>query len=113
MTQALRSSERLIPVSATYEQWPGLQSVIPGVSRLRSLRRLRASLGWVPSSLRDNSWAGCGNLALKELPTELYLLLFRTRTLEGESRGLCPFWSEQRTTFIWRDLQEHRYLTMT
>ncbi|KAM7234365.1 hypothetical protein CapIbe_014523, partial [Capra ibex] len=24
-------------------------------------------LGWVLGSLRDDSWAGCGNLALREL----------------------------------------------
>ena len=27
--------------------------------------------------LRDHSWAGCGNLAMKELPTEIYPLLGR------------------------------------
>ena len=60
---------------------------------MRSPRRLRASLGWVPGSLRDDSWAECGNLALKELPAELCLLLGRTGTLEGEScaLGLYPF----------------------
>ena len=68
-----------------------------------SLRRMRASLGWVPGSLRDDSWAGCGNLDLKELPTELCLPFVRTRTLEGEScaLGLYPFSSGQRITFIW------------
>ena len=35
-------------------------------------------LDWVPGSLRDDSWAGCGNLALRELPPEICLLLART-----------------------------------
>ena len=91
MTQV--SSLSLRPTSSG--RLPGLQSVILGVSHLHSPRRLRASLGWVPGFLRDNSWAGCGNLALKELPAELSLPFVRTRTLEGEScaLGLCPFWS--------------------
>ena len=29
----------------------------------------------MPGSLSDDSWAGCGNLALKEPPTEFCLLL--------------------------------------
>ena len=38
------------------------------------------------------SWEECGNLALKELPTEIRLLLARTGTLEGElCFGILPF----------------------
>ena len=45
-------------------------------------------MGSVPGSLSDDSWARCGNLALKELPTEFCLLLVRTEnspehSLEG------------------------------
>ena len=61
-------------------------------------------LGWGPGSLRDDSWAGCENQALKEVPTEICLLLSRTGTLEGESctLGLCPFLSGQRLNIkIW------------
>ena len=31
--------------------------------------------GWGPGSLRDDSWAGCGNQAPKEVPTEICRLL--------------------------------------
>lgn len=60
-------------------------------------------LSWVPGSLRDDSWAGCGNLALKELPNEICFLSMRTGTLEGErcALGPCPFLSGQSVTFIW------------
>ena len=48
----------------------------------------------MPGSLRQlgRVW----NLALKELPTEICLLLVRTGTWEGENctLGLCPFLSE-------------------
>ena len=52
-------------------------------------------LGWMPGSLRDDSWAGYGNLALKELPTETCLLLARMGTLGGESCALGPCFSCQ------------------
>ena len=49
-------------------------------------------LGWAPGSLSDDSWAGSGDLALRELPAELCLLLARTGTLEGVScLGTWPF----------------------
>ena len=61
-------------------------------------------LVWTPSSLSDDSWARCGNLAPRELPTEICLLLARTGTLVGESCALgpCPFLSGQRITFVWQ-----------
>ena len=42
-------------------------------------------LGWAPGSLSDDSWAGSGDLALREPPAELCLLLAWTGTLEGVS----------------------------
>ena len=55
----------------------------------------------MPGSLRQlgRVW----NLALKELPTEICLLLVRSGTWEGENCTLefCPFLSEQRIAFIW------------
>ena len=42
-------------------------------------------LGWMPGSLRDNSWAGCGNLPLKELPP-----LNQDWDLGGGKLGLGP-----------------------
>ena len=32
-------------------------------------------LGWVPGSIKNESWAVCGNLALKELPNEICFCL--------------------------------------
>ena len=60
-------------------------------------------LGWMSGSHSDDGWAGCGNLALRKLPTKIYLLLARTKTLKDDSYSLgpCPFLSEQRTTFVW------------
>lgn len=60
-------------------------------------------LGWMSGSLSNDGWAGCGNLALRQLPTKICLLLARTKTLEGKSCALgpCPFSLEQRITFIW------------
>ncbi|XDA77125.1 hypothetical protein R6Z07F_007268 [Ovis aries] len=55
---------------------------------------MRAS--WVPGagSLSDDSWAGSGDLALRELPTELCLLSARTWTSEAslafEEKGGSP-----------------------
>ena len=34
-------------------------------------------LGWVSGSIKDESWAECGNLALKELPNEICFCLSR------------------------------------
>ena len=67
------------------------------------LRRLRGHLGWAPGSFSDDRWGGSGDLALRELPAELCLLLARPRTLEGESCSLghCSFISGQRITFVW------------
>ena len=44
-----------------------------------------------------------GDLALREPPAEICLLLARTGTSEGEGCALGPFhfFSEQRVTFIW------------
>jgi len=58
-------------------------------------------LCWMAFSLRDDSLVRCGNLALKELQTEICLLLARTGPLEGENcaLGLC-FLPEQTITFI-------------
>ena len=57
-------------------------------------------MGWTSGSFSDDGWAGCGNLALKELPTGSCCLL--DRTLEGDSCtvGSRPFLSGQRITFI-------------
>ena len=41
-----------------------------------SLRR-QDLLGWVPGSIKDESWAECGNLALKDLPNEISFCLYR------------------------------------
>ena len=49
-------------------------------------------LCWVPVSVRDDSWAECGNLALKELLAEICFPLTRIGTLQGESCALrLPF----------------------
>ena len=58
-------------------------------------------MGWMPFSLRDDSLARCGNLALKELLTKICLLLARAGPLEGENcaLGLCSL-PEQTITFI-------------
>ena len=49
-------------------------------------------LGWMPGSLRDDSWAGRGNLALKEVPAEICLLLARTGALGWKlCLGTLPF----------------------
>ena len=32
-------------------------------------------MGWVADSIKDESWAECGNLALKELPTKICFCL--------------------------------------
>ena len=45
----------------------------------------QGQLSWVPVSLRDDNWAGSGDLALRVLPAELCLLSARTRTWEGNS----------------------------
>ena len=41
-------------------------------------------LGWAPGSLSNDSWAESGDLALRELPTDICLLFAWTGTLEGE-----------------------------
>ena len=87
--------------------WPNSSGRLPDlwdlVSPFGPPEEAQDQLGWVPGSLRDDSWEECGSLALKELPTEIRLLLARTGTLEGGSCALvsCPFWSGQRITFIW------------
>ena len=49
-------------------------------------------LGWVPGSVKDESWAECGNLAMKELLTEICFPLTRTRMFQDESCSLrLPF----------------------
>ena len=60
-------------------------------------------LGWVPGSVRNDTWRECGNLALKELLTEICFPLTRTGTFQGENYALrlCPFLSGERITFIW------------
>ena len=67
-----------IPVSATYSQWPSFWvSVCENWSPyLDSLRR-QDVLVWVPDSIKDECWAECGNLALKELQTEICFCLTR------------------------------------
>jgi len=52
-----------IPVSATYSQWPSFW--------------VSVCENWVPDSIKDESWAECGNLALKELQTEICFCLTR------------------------------------
>ena len=52
---------------------------------------------WVPGCLSDDSWAGSGVLALRELSLEICLLLVGPG-LRGEP---CPSWSEQRIALIW------------
>lgn len=59
--------------------------------------------GLMPVFFRDDSWARYGNLALKEPPTEICLLLarlgpWRVNVVPWDS---CPVWSGQRITFIW------------
>ena len=73
------------------------------VNTFRWPEETEGHLGWVPGSLSDDSWAGCGDLALRELPAELCLLLVRMGTLEGDScaLGSCPFLSGQTVTFVW------------
>ena len=39
-------------------------------------------MGWVPGSIKDESWAECGNLALKELPNEICFCLSRIGDLK-------------------------------
>ena len=58
-------------------------------------------VGWVHG--RDDSLAGFGDLDLRELPTEICLLLARTRTLEDASCALgpCPFLTGQRIKLVW------------
>ena len=46
------------------------------VSSLDSLRRQDLS-GWVPGSIKDESWEECGNLVLKDLPNEICFCLSR------------------------------------
>ena len=83
--------------------------MVPGSTRRTPLPLFGQSeepegqLGWMPGSLSDDTWAESGDMALRKLPTEIYLLLARTKTLEGKSCALgpCPFLSEQRITFIW------------
>ena len=49
-------------------------------------------LCWMPVSVRDEGWAECGNLALKELLAEICFPLTSTGTLQGESCALrLPF----------------------
>ena len=49
-------------------------------------------LCWMPVSVRDDGWAECGNLALKELLAEIYFPLTSTGTLQGERCALIlPF----------------------
>ena len=58
-------------------------------------------LCWMPVSVRDDGWAECGNLALKELLAEICFPLTSTGTLQGESCALrLPFLSGQKITFI-------------
>ena len=45
-------------------------------------------LCWMPVFVRDDSWAECGNLALKDLLAEICFPLTRTGTLQGESCAL-------------------------
>lgn len=61
-------------------------------------------VSWVPGFLSDDSWIKSGDLALRELPTELCLLLAKTWTLEGEGWALGPWpsLSEQRSFVWWR-----------
>ena len=73
---------------------PGLQSVGPGLPS-EWPEEPEGQLGWAPGSFSDDSWARCGDLALRELPTETCLLLARMRTLEGESCALGPCFSCQ------------------
>ena len=87
----------------------------PGV--LQSMRSQRIRHNWA-TELNWGDWGPVGlgawlpqgwqlgksgDLALKELPTAICLLLARTGTLGGEScaLGLCPSLSGQRITLIW------------
>ena len=45
-------------------------------------------LCWMPVSVRDDGWAECGNLALKELLAEICFPLTSTVRLQGESCAL-------------------------
>ena len=72
----------------------------------------------VPGSFRDDSWAGCWNLGLKQLPTKICLHWAKTGTLKGKNCALgpCPFLSRQNNicmveiyrniaTWSWPDLK--------
>ena len=63
------------------------------VSPFGWLEETGSQLRWMPGSLRDDGGAGCGSLALKELPAEICLLSARTGALEAEhcALELCPF----------------------
>ena len=39
-------------------------------------------MGWVPGSIKNESWEECGNLALKELPNEICFCLSRIGDLK-------------------------------
>ena len=69
-------------------------------------------LGWAPGSLSNDSWAESGDLALRELPTDICLLFARTGTLEGEIMPWDLTLSGQDKVFG-RELQKHRFLTMS
>ena len=61
-------------------------------------------LGWAPGSLSNDSWAESGDLALRELPTDICLLFARTGTLEGEIMPWDLTLSGPMTTQDWSPL---------
>ena len=65
--------------------------------------------------LSDDVLIESGNLTLRELPTEVGLLLARTWALEGEScaLGLGACCQDREEHLFGRDLQEHRHLNVT
>ena len=67
-----------IPVSANYKQWPSswASNSKNWSPHLDSLRKENL-FDWVLGSIKDESWAECGELALKELPKEISFCLSR------------------------------------
>ena len=110
LTRATRGLEAVVNLSPTPSLLPdssgllpGSQAEEPGPARHPVFGWPEGQLGWMSGSLSNDGWAGCGNLALRKLPTKICLLLARTKTLKDDSYSLgpCPFLSEQRITFVW------------
>ena len=75
-----------------------MQSAGPSPCHMGDLRT-----SWVGLQAPSDGWAGSADLAVRDLPAEISLLLARSWTSEGESCawGPCPFLAEQRVTLVW------------